>query len=217
MTLPKLIIGNKKYSSWSLRPWIALKAAGMAFEEMMIPMNTPEFEAARGNGQLPTGKVPVLWVDDICIWDSLAIIDYAADMHPTILWPEDLMARAVARSMCAEMHSGFVGLRMNLPMVTLRTFENFTPNADAQADIHRIEKLWTLARTRYGTTGPYLFGKFSAADCMFAPVVLRFNSYGIKFSSVAQTYVDAMLDHPHMKEWMAGAAQETHIIAKYEA
>ncbi len=216
MTMPKLFVGNKKYSSWSLRAWIAIKAAGMGFEEIVLPMNTPEFNAAISDGRLPAGKVPVLWVDDVCIWDSLAIIEYATDFHPTILWPADPMARAVARSMCAEMHSGFVGLRTNLPMITLRKFESFIPNAEALADIKRIEQLWEFARTQYGSKWPYLFGEFSAADCMFAPVIFRFNSYGIKLSPLAQDYVKAMLDHTYMQEWVEQARAEPWVIQKYE-
>jgi glutathione S-transferase len=210
-----LIIANKAYSSWSMRPWLALNLAGIAHRETVIPMNTPEFAAARADGILPAGKVPVLWVGDVCIWDSLAIFEYLAELQPA-LWPGSVSARAVARSVTAEMHSGFQALRQLLPMNVRKRRTGFALTADAAADVARIAAIWAMCRSTFGSGGAFLFGGFSLADCMFAPVVTRFDSYGVSLPAAAQSYVADVLAHPLVQRWYAEAAAESWSIDKYE-
>jgi glutathione S-transferase len=211
----ELVIGNKAYSSWSMRAWLAVNAAKLEHKESVIPMNTPEFEAARTSGRLPAGKVPILQAEDTCIWDTMAIIEYVADFAPE-LWPKDPDARGVARSMCAEMHSGFMDLRRNLPFNTRKEFSGYPVAASARVDIARIEALWTHAREKYGAGGFFLFGRYSFADCMFAPIVSRLHTYGITLGPVAQAYADAILTHPLTQRWYAEAEKETWVIEKYQ-
>lgn len=215
MTDLHLIIANKAYSSWSLRPWLALHVAGIAHRETVIPMNTPDFEAAKADGRLPASKVPVLWAGDVCIWDSLAIIEYLAEQNPA-LWPADPMARAVARAVSAEMHSGFQKVRGALPMNVRRRRPDFSLTPDLAPEIERIASIWTMCRTTHGRDGDFLFGAFTAADCMYAPVVTRFDSYGVRLPPVAQAYAAAVLAHPLMQRWYAEAASEPWVIEKYE-
>ena len=208
----RLVIGNRVYSSWSLRAWLACRMAGQPFETVMIPLDGPEFAAARPS--LPAGRVPVLHDGDATVWDSLAIIEYLAETAP--LWPEDRAARAHARAISAEMHSGFADLRRLLPMNTRRAPR---PVADAElaaGDIERIAALWEQARACYGAYGPYLFGRWSAADCMFAPVASRFTSYAVPLPPVADAYRGAVMAHPHMAEWVDDAARETLVLAREE-
>jgi glutathione S-transferase len=203
-----LFIGNKNYSSWSLRPWLALKVAGIAFEEALIPLREPttKQDILRHS---PSGKLPALKVDDTIIWDSLAICEWVAEQAPDAgLWPADPMARAVARSLSSEMHSGFVALRQNMPMDVRERFPGQGLTTDVQADINRITAAWRDARGRFGSEGPFLFGKFSIADCMYAPVVFRFQTYQPDLSEDAQAYIAAMVDHPAMKEWTDAAKRE---------
>jgi glutathione S-transferase len=216
MTDLHLIIANKAYSSWSMRPWLALQVAGIAHRETVIPMNTPDFDAAKVDGRLPAGKVPVLWAGDVCIWDSLAICEYLAELNPA-LWPADAVARAVARSVSAEMHSGFQKIRGHLPMNVRKRRPDFPLTPDVVQEIARVADIWTMCRTRYGSGGDFLFGAFSAADCIFAPVVTRFDSYGVTLPPVAQTYADAVLAHPLLQRWYAEAASEPWVIDKYES
>ena len=221
----QLIIGNRAYSSWSLRGWLAARVSALPFDTLVLPMDSPEFAAAVADGRLPAGKVPVLWDGDICVWDSLAIVDWLAD-HVRVarisrghFWPADLAARAFARSICAEMHSGFTALRGTCSMNLQRDFPDFVAAPDVLADVARIDALWTAARTRFQPTdpaheGPFLFGAFSAADVMFAPVVTRLKTYGLGVGEVATAYVDAVLAHPWLVEWTDAARAETFVFTR---
>lgn len=203
----QLVIGNKNYSSWSLRPWLGLKVAGIAFEEILLPLYEPEGKARR-LAFSPTGKVPLLVDGALKVWDSLAIAEYVAEKFPEKqLWPQDVVARAIARSICAEMHSGFTALRTGCGMDIRRKIEvEITP--EIQADVDRIVGLWADCRARFGAGGPFLFGKFSWADAYYAPVVTRFVTYGIAVPSAVQTYMDTLWGLPAMQEWIASAKTE---------
>jgi glutathione S-transferase len=218
MTL-KLVIGNKNYSSWSMRPWVAMRAGGIAFEEVFIPLYTDDkADKERILGFSRAGKVPALVDGDITVWDSLAIIEYLAERFPEAgLWPSDRAARAHARSVSAEMHSGFMALRNECGMNLHRPVQVVTLSADAEANVARVLEIWTECRQRYGKLGPYLFGAFTAADAMYAPVVHRFRTYAIKVSPVAQAYMETMMAEPAFAEWTRAGLAETLIIAKLEA
>ena len=182
MTL-KLTIGNKNYSSWSFRPWIAMKVAGIAFEEEVISLNAPDFKARVGKLS-GTGKVPALTDGDVQVWESLAILEYLAEKFPAAgLWPADPAARAHARAIAAEMHAGFVPLRRLLPMNMWRPVKPLALTPEAEANVRRIEAMWTDCRNRYGKGGAFLFGAFGAADAMYAPVVSRFHTYAVEVGS----------------------------------
>lgn len=216
--LPKLIIGNKNYSSWSLRPWLVLSQLGIAFEEKRLALDTPSFasEVGRYGG---AGRVPVLRVGETSIWDSMAICEYVAETWPERgAWPADSMARARARSMSAEMHSGFERLRTDMPMNCRRTVRGFEPPPGAQADIARILDLWSECRASAGAgaAGPFLFGRFSVADAMYAPVASRFSTYGVDGGPVANAYVSTVLSLPAMRAWYADAAREPEVIEHEE-
>ena len=216
MTLT-LVIGNKNYSSWSMRPWIALKGCGIAFDEVMIPLYTGAEDKARILGFTPSGKVPVLVDGDVTVWDSLAIIEYAAERFPEArLWPEDMARRAHARSISAEMHSGFMALRNECGMNLHRRVEAKALSDDARANIARIQEIWTECHTRYGKIGPYLFGEFSGADAMYAPVVHRFLTYAIELSPPARAYVEAMQALPAFRQWTQEGLAETLLIPRFE-
>src|ERR1700688_3094724 len=198
----KLVIGNKNYSSWSMRPWLALRANQIAFEEIFIPLYTGDIDKKRILGFTQSGKVPALLDGDVTIWDSLAIIEYAAERFPQArLWPEDRASRAHARSISAEMHSGFAALRNECGMNLHRPVGAIEVSADARADIARIQQIWTDCRERYGRRGPFLFGAFSGADAMFGPVVHRFRTYAIEVSPEVRGYMDAMMALPAFAEW----------------
>ncbi len=211
-----LIIGNRNYSSWSLRAWLAMRMAGLAFEEILIQLDQPD-TASRIREYSPAGRVPVLRHGDRTIWDSLAICEYAAEMAPEAhLWPEDRIARAVARSVSAEMHSGFAALRGALPM-NIRADRPGIPIADdTQADIDRICGLWRDCRQQFGTGGHFLFGGFSIADAMFAPVAFRLLSYRIAVDGMARDYIEAIRTLPAMEEWSAAAAAEPWVLEQEE-
>ncbi len=212
-----LVIGNKNYSSWSMRPWLALKAGDIAFDEVMIPLYTGDADRQRVLKFTQSGKVPVLVDGDVTIWDSLAIIEYAAERFPGAqLWPQDAAARAHARSVSAEMHSGFAALREECTMNLHRPIRAKALSADACADIARIQQSWSECRARYGKRGPYLFGAFSGADAMYAPVVHRFRTYAIDVKPDVGDYMDAMLALPAMQEWTRAALAETLLIEKFE-
>ena len=216
MTL-KLVIGNKNYSSWSMRPWLALRAGGIAFEEIFIPLYTGETDKKRILDFTPSGKVPALIDGDIRVWDSLAIIEYVAERFPQArLWPEDRAARAHARSISAEMHSGFMALRNECGMNLHRPVGAIDLSANARGDIARIQQIWTECRARYGKSGPFLFGAFGGADAMFAPVVHRFLTYAIEVEPEVREYMDAMISLPAFAEWTRAGLAETLIIAKFE-
>ena len=203
-----LIIGNKRFSSWSLRPWLALKMAGLVFDEVMIALRQPDTRQ-RIREHSPSGKLPLLKHGPLQVWDSLAICEYAAELAPKdCLWPEDRVARAEARSVAAEMHSGFPHLRQTMPMDLCVTQPMTDLSPELQAEIDRITTLWTNCRARFGSSGPFLFGRFSIADAMYAPVVTRFTTYGVGLDAVSQSYMEAVRALPAMKEWKDAADQE---------
>jgi glutathione S-transferase len=208
-----LIIGNKNYSSWSMRPWIAMKAAGIAFKETLFPLYLPG-SREQVLKYSPAGKVPVLIDGDILIWESLAILEYLAEKFPDAkLWPHDPGARANARAIAAEMHAGFGPLRRHCPMNMHRDPKKpFTLIPEVEENIKRIDEMWNDARTRFGKGGPFLFGTFGAADAMYAPVVSRFASYAIKVSPVSRAYMDAVMALPAWKEWETAGRAETWIM-----
>ena len=207
-----IVLGNKNYSSWSLRPWLALKATGQPFREEIIWLYKPGSKE-RILQHSPAGKVPVLKDGALVVWESLAICEYLAERFPTAkLWPDDRAARAVARSVATEMHGGFAGLRRDLSMDIRARIADRVPAADAQADIARIIEIWRDCRSRYGAGGPMLFGRFSIADCMYAPVVTRFVTYGVALDPVCSAYRDAVMALPAMQEWIAAARAEAEVI-----
>jgi glutathione S-transferase len=213
----KLVIGNKNYSSWSMRPWLALRANDIPFEEIFIPLYTNVEDKDRILSFSRSGKVPSLIDGDITIWDSLAIIEYLAERYPqTRLWPEDRAARAHARSVSAEMHSGFMALRSECGMNLHRPIGGIPLSDEARANVARIQEIWADCHARYGKQGPFLFGAFSAADAMFAPVLHRFRTYAIPVKPEAQTYVDAMTSLPAFQEWTRDGLAETLIIERFE-
>lgn len=216
MTL-KLVIGNKNYSSWSMRPWLALRASNIAFEEIFIPLYTGDADKQRILGVTRSGKVPALIDGDLTVWDSLAIIEYVAERFPAAgLWPQDRAARAHARSISAEMHSGFLALRNECGMNLHRPIRAVALSADAQANVARVQQIWTECRDRYGKSGPFLFGAFGAADAMYAPVVHRFRSYAIDVSPTVQSYMDTMMALPAFAEWTRAGLAEKLVIQKFE-
>lgn len=209
----ELVIGNKNLSSWSLRPWLVLKYFGIPFSEVLVELRAPDrhLDILKHS---PAGKVPILKHDGFLVWDSLAIIEYIADTHSDkTLWPEDTKARAVARSVSAEMHSGFAPLREEFPMYFVNVREGVTPSEKARADMQRIVDIWRDCRARFGSGGDFLFGAFSAADAMFAPVASRFNTYRIDLAQFgddgsAARYRDSMMTMPEMLTWAEDARKE---------
>jgi len=211
-----IYLGNKNYSSWSLRPWLALKQTGAAFAEELIPLS----EAATRSTILrysPSGRVPALKHNGLTVWDSLAICEYLAEAFPKVhLWPKDKAARAVARAVSAEMHSGFAALRNHLPMNMRSSFPNRGVTPDVQADINRVTAIWRDCRKRFGEGGPFLFGGFTNADAMYAPVVSRFRTYKVELEAEAQAYTDAVWALPALQEWLTAAKNEPMIIESAE-
>jgi glutathione S-transferase len=217
MSKLKIFLGNKNYSSWSLRPWLVLKHLGVPFEEQVVPLDQPS-TAEEIRKFSPSGRVPVLVDGDTVVWDSLAICEYLNELFPgRQLWPSDARARATARSVSAEMHSGFAALRENLPMKFRESFPNTMLQPEVKADIARILQLWNDCRSRFGAAGPYLFGDFSIADAMYAPVVSRFNTYGVALEGTAAAYASAIWKLPSIQEWLAAARAEPFRMARYEA
>jgi glutathione S-transferase len=216
MTLT-LVIGNKNYSSWSMRPWLALKANAIAFEEVLIPLYTGDADKRRILGFTRSGKVPALIDGDVTVWDSLAIIEYLAERFPEAkLWPSDRDSRAHARSISAEMHSGFAALRNECGMNLHRPVGAKALSEQARADIARVQQIWTDCRDRHAGSGPYLFGAFSGADAMYAPVVHRFLIYAIEVSGVVRDYLETMRSLPAFAEWTSAGLAETLVIEKFE-
>jgi glutathione S-transferase len=212
-----LVIGNKAYSSWSLRPWLLMRQAGIAFEELRLSLYT---EGAKQKilQYSPTGKVPVLRDGGLTIWDSLAICEYLAEKHPEKqLWPADVAARALARAISAEMHSGFTNLRSQMPMNVRRQIPGRAKTPEAVAEIARIEAIWNDCRSHHGKRGPFLFGAFSIADAMYAPVVSRLHTYGVTLAEKAGEYAGAIHALPAMQEWIAGAHAEIEVNPQYES
>ena len=204
-----LTMGNKNYSSWSLRPWLLMKHVGLEFAERVIPLDTPEF-AREVTATSPTRRVPVLRHGSLLVWDSLAICEYACELAGRG-WPEAREARAVARAACAEMHSGFSILRSQWPMNARAIGRRTAPNPERSAEIARIENLWAECRARFGAGGPWLFGEYSVADAMYAPVVLRLRTYGATVRDATAAYMATVLADAHMLEWLAAAAAESWI------
>lgn len=212
-----LAIGNKNYSSWSMRPWMALKGAGIVFEEVVIPLYTGSADKQRILDFTRSGKVPALVDGDITVWDSLAIIEYAAERFPDAhLWPQDVASRAHARSVSAEMHSGFMPLRNECGMNIHRPIRSKPLSDDAKDNIARIQQIWTECRARYGGQGPYLFGAFTSADAIYAPVIHRFRTYDIEVTAPVRAYMETMQANAAFREWTSGALAETLIIDRFE-
>jgi glutathione S-transferase len=215
----KLIIGNKNYSSWSLRGWLACKQSGLAFEEIIVPLYGDEWDAQKRQDDLApsSGKVPILWDGEAVVWDSLAIVEHLADkVGRDRFWPKEEDARAMARSMAAEMHSGYLALRKQCPMNVRRRVEDAKIDEDARGDVVRILTLWAEARARFGKGGPFLFGSFSAADIFYAPVVSRFITYGIAVPGFAVAYMQAVWEHEWLQNWIEAAEAEDWVIEQYE-
>ena len=210
----KIVIGNKRYSSWSLRPWILLRHAQLPFEETVIALDQPDTDANIRKFS-PAARVPVLLDGNLTVWDSLAICEYVAEKHPDRkLWPQDPRARAHARSVSAEMHSGFQNLRNDCGMKILETIQLKELRPETRADIERIVASWNECLGKYG--GPFLFGSFSVADAMYAPVVSRFRTYGLPATGKAAAYLDTMWNLPAYQDWVEGARKETLRAKRYE-
>ena len=215
----KLIIGNKAYSSWSMRGWLACKLSGLPFEEVVVPLYDQDWDKRREGDEFApsSGKVPILWDGDVVVWDSLAIVEYLNEKSGgDKFWPTDTAARAMARSMAAEMHSGFAALRRKHSMNIRQVYEPKKPDDDVMQDIQRIMELWAQARARFGGEGEFLFGQFGAADVMFAPVVTRFVTYSLPVARFAPAYMQAVLLHPFMQDWIAAAQEEEWVLEQFE-
>lgn len=212
-----LVIGNKNYSSWSLRPWFYLKHHGILFEEIKIPLYREESKQ-RISAYSPASKVPVLIDGEMHVWDSLAILEYLAELKPkTNGWPKQIKARALARSMAAEMHSGFQALRKNCGMNCRRSINAKELPEEALRDITRIRQIWRECREHHGSEGPWLLGNFSILDAMYAPVALRFHTYQLDVGEVEQDYMMSVLNHPAIQEWIEAGKRETEVIQAFEA
>lgn len=215
----KLIVGNRNYSSWSLRGWLAAKQSGLPFEVLTVPLYGDDWEVQRRSDDLApsSGKVPILWDGDAVVWDSMAILEFLADkVGRDRFWPKQDDARAMARSMVAEMHSGFGALRGGCTMNIRARVQGFEPDEAVRADIIRVLQLWAEARARFGKGGPFLFGAFCATDVFFAPVVSRFVTYGIVVPGFAEAYMQAVWEHEWMAEWIGAAQEEDWVIEQYE-
>ena len=211
----KLVIANKRYSSWSMRPWLVLKAFGIAFEEIMIPLGRDD-TSMQISMYSAAGRVPVLLAGEIAVWDSLAICEYLAEQFPEkAMWPSDVAARAMARCICAEMHSGFSGLRSAMYMNIGADFHGKGRTPEAQSDLGRISEIWETCLSHFGHH-QFLFGEFSIADAYFAPVVMRLMIYGVSLAPALQAYVERVAAHPAVAQWVAEAKAETLRVARYD-
>ncbi len=212
-----LILGNKAYSSWSFRPWILLAHFKIPFHDIVIPLDVPD-TTARILKYSPTAKVPTLIDGKITIWESLAIMEYVAETHSDkAIWPKTKAARAHARALASEMHAGFQALRQACPMNMRRPVRAIELSDAVKKDVARIEAAWAEARKAFGKAGPFLYGRFSAADAMFAPVVNRLHTYGVPVKPATRAYMEAMMALPAWKAWVHDAEQEAWRIEKYEA
>jgi len=208
----KLVIGNKNYSSWSLRPWLAMRHLEIPFEEILIPLDLPETKA-HILSHSPGGKVPILKDGDITVWESLAILEYLAEKFPDRgVWPEHPAARAHARTVSCEMHAGFTALRNACPMNLRKRFAYRDRGADVTRDVARIQQMWGECRRRFGREGPFLFGRFSAADAMYAPIAARFESYSMPVDDEVRAYMDALFETAAFREWKAAGDAETWVL-----
>ncbi len=211
-----LTIGNKNYSSWSLRPWIAMKVAGIAFAETVIPIYRPGSKE-KFLARSPAGKVPILQDGDVTVWESLAILEYVAEQFSdAALWPRERAARAHARAIASEMHAGFLPLRRRCPMNIWRPPKKLELNAEAAANVARIDAMWGDCRARFGAGGPFLFGEFTAADAMYAPVVSRLHTYAVEVGAASAAYMRAMMALPAWREWQAAALKEEWVLSDVE-
>lgn len=215
----KLLIGNKCYSSWSLRPWLLMTAKGIAFDEIMVPLDEPGFretvlEHAPGSG----GTVPCLVDGAVAVWETLAIAEYLAEAYPALgIWPVDKSARAHARAISSEMHAGYGALRSACPMNLGKRYAARDRGADVARNVARICQVWNEALSRFGAaSGPFLYGDFSAADAMFAPIVTRLDTYDISVDATSRAYMDCVLAHPAYRQWLAAALAESWIVAHDE-
>lgn len=212
----KLVIGNKNYSTWSLRPWLLLSAFDIEFEEVQESLIQNGIKERLGKYS-PTYRVPVLIDGDLTVWDSLAICEYVSEKYLNGKgWPENLEKRAQARALCAEMHSGFTALRNELPM-NCRALREINISAEAQSDISRIDAIWSVYTYQNTESAPWLFGEFSIADCFFAPVALRFVSYGVSLSAAANKYATRLITHKKIDSWAQAGKSEKEIIVEDEA
>jgi glutathione S-transferase len=209
-----LVIGNKNYSSWSLRAWLLMKHLGLAFKEILVVLDTPDTREQLDRYG-PSGRVPVLHHGELRVWDSLAICEYLAELTGKV-WPQERAARAVARSVSAEVHSGFTTLRSLWPMNARARNRHTAVTAALEADLERIDVLWNDCRARFGSSGPWLFGEYTAADAMYAPIVLRFNTYGARVSQTARWYMASVLEDAALQEWLQAAKHEPWTIASEE-
>jgi glutathione S-transferase len=208
--MPTLVIANKCYSSWSLRPWLLMKQLGIPFDEIVIPLDLPDTKA-KVLAYSPAGKVPILIDGDVTVWESIAIMEYIGDAFAPV-WPSDRDARAMARSVAAEMHAGFSALRSACPMNLGRKFAQKDRGEAVARDVARFSEIVRRARERFGAGGPFLFGAFSAADAMYAPLVTRLDTYSIAIDATTRAYVDAILALPAFQEWRSAALQEEWIV-----
>lgn len=214
MNKPLLIIGNKNYSSWSLRAWLILKHADVDFEEMRIALRVPGYELKLSYFS-PAGKVPALRDGELTVWDTLSIAEYVYESHPK-MWPADKAMRAVARSISAEMHSGFTAMRSAMPMNIRGRGRHVATTPELEADIARIKNIWRDLRTQHANAGAWLFGDYSIADAMFAPVVFRFLTYGVNEQGAIQDYMKTVMNDPHMQEWVRASELEQEVLVNYE-
>jgi len=216
MTQTTLIIGNRNYSSWSLRAWLALEATGRSFDEVVIPLGEPDTTENILRWS-PTGRVPALYDGEIVLWDSLAICEHLAESHPEAgLWPTDPGARAAARSVVSEMHSGFVAVRKHMPMNLRASYPNAGREPGVAEDVERITAIWQECRARFGAGGDLLFGRFTIADAFYAPIVSRFTTYGVSPGGVAGEYMDAVWALPSMQDWAEKARTEEWNVERYD-
>ena len=213
--MPTLVLANKLYSSWSLRPWLLLKQFGMSFEEIVIPLDTPGTKAEILKHS-PAGKVPILIDGDVTVWESLAIMEYVGEAYRAPVWPRDRAARAMARAVAAEMHAGFQALRSACPMNLGKKFAERDRGEPVAQNVARFEAIVREARGRFGSGGPFLFGAFSAADAMYAPLVTRLDTYSIPVFDETRAYMDAILSLPSFREWLSAALEETWVVADDE-
>ena len=215
----ELVVGNKNYSSWSMRPWVLLRQAQIPFEEIQLKFDERDggLRVAGVEPYSPTRKVPVLRIDGEPVWDSLAICETVAELYPQKhLWPQDALARRVARSACAEMHSGFQALRSRMPMNIRTRYPGKGMTPESRKDIDRVVTLWTECRSRFGGAGSLLFGGFTVADAFFAPVVMRFRAYAVELPRIAQQYCEAVQALAAVREWSDAARRETEFVAEDE-
>jgi glutathione S-transferase len=211
-----LVIGNQNYSSWSLRPWLAMHQFGIPFQQVRLALYQPD-TASQLNHYSPTAKVPVLIHDGTPIWESLAILEYLAEQHPQFAWwPADRQQRATARSLSAEMHAGFQALRHDMPMNCRKIFPPGPISSAVQQDIERMTQIWRTCRQQSEATGAFLFGPFGIVDAMFAPVVLRFRTYSVALDAPCQAYAEAILALPGMQTWLQAAEVEPEVLPQYE-